>query len=96
MAGVSEERSGTSATRASGVNIRVFWTTLPSGMITALTPLVTGTTTDRPCSTARTRDIANCWYVISLRPKVALLLGTEISWAPSVTVSRAMSSKAAS
>lgn len=61
VAGVCEERSGTLASSAAGVNIAVFCTTLPSGMITALTPLVTGTVTVLLCSTARTRDIASCW-----------------------------------
>ncbi len=61
VAGVCEERSGTFSTRTSGVNIFVWATTSPSGRMTALTPLVTGTTTARLCSTARTRDIASCW-----------------------------------
>ncbi len=39
----------------------VFCVILPSGMMIALTPLVTGTVTVRLCSTARTRDMASCW-----------------------------------
>ena len=35
-------------------------TTEPSGAITPEIPLVDATTTYRPVSTARTRDIANC------------------------------------
>ena len=76
MASVVPERSVTRATIAAGVNKVVSCSTLPSGPITALTPLVAATSTVRPCSTARTREIACCWYVISVKPKVALFVGT--------------------
>ncbi len=61
VAGVSEERRGTFWTRESATNMPVFWVIFPSGMMIALTPLVTGTVTVLLCSTARTRDMASCW-----------------------------------
>jgi hypothetical protein len=67
--------------------------TVPSGAITALTPLVAATSTVRPCSTARTREIACCWYVIWVKPKVALFVGTASTWAPERTLWRTRSSK---
>src|SRR5690606_19317467 len=60
LASVTSARSGTCATRAAGSNSGVLCCTRPSGSTIALTPLVAATTTVRPCSTARTRDIASC------------------------------------
>src|SRR5690606_37852697 len=61
LASVTSARKGTCATRASGTNNGVLCCTRPSGSTIALTPLVAATITARPCSTARSRDIASCW-----------------------------------
>lgn len=60
---------------------------VPSGATMALTPETADTTTDRLCSTARSRDIASCCTLISLSPYQALLVGTTSSSAPSRTAS---------
>jgi hypothetical protein len=78
------------------VNRLVAAVTAPSGAIVALTPLVVTTSTERSCSTARTRDMASCWKVMSVKPKVALLLGTASTCAPASTLSATRSSKAIS
>ena len=41
--GLARSAAAPSATRAAAVNMLVFWAILPSGLMTALTPLVTGT-----------------------------------------------------
>src|SRR5690606_20301126 len=61
LATVVVSRSGSVPTRISEVNSSESRTTLPSGRTMALTPLVAATTAARPCSTARSRDIASCW-----------------------------------
>lgn len=70
------------------VNRPVRATTVPSGLIMALTPTVETWTVDLPCSTARKRDIASCWVDSGVRPNEALLVGMRISSAPSRTPSR--------
>jgi hypothetical protein len=41
-------------------------TSAPSGVMTALMPLVAATRTVRPCSTARRRPMASCWALSPL------------------------------
>ena len=89
-------RSGSSANRVSAVNRAVHCWTTPSGPMTADTPTVETCTVARPCSTARSRDIASCWVDSAVRPKEALFVGTTSSSAPLRTASRTTSSNATS
>src|SRR3546814_540413 len=60
VAGVRSERRAISSVNACAVKISLCWRTSPVGVMIALTPLVAAINTVRPCSTARTRDMANC------------------------------------
>ena len=59
-AGVRSVRTTGPATRWSAVNSAVFSVTEPSGATKPDTPTVETCTTDRPCSMARIREMANC------------------------------------
>lgn len=61
--GVVVSISGTLGVRYPAVNSGMDDSTVPSGRMTVDTPLVEEISTLRPCSTARTRLIACCWYV---------------------------------
>src|SRR4051794_25019296 len=92
VATVSPVRSGRSAVSTSRVKRREVSASDPSGSTRPLTPTVETCTTARPASTARSRDIASCWVLSSVYPKVALLVWTTSRSAPPRTVSRTMSS----
>ena len=55
-------------------------------------PFVAATTSQRPVSIARSRVMANCWSIWSVKMKLALLVWTVISSAPSSSLLRATSS----
>lgn len=59
-ASVSCDRKGSAPDSSADVNSVLDWCALPSGVIRALTPTVDTCTTDRPCSTARSREMASC------------------------------------
>ena len=61
---------------------------MTSGAMTALMPLVAATSTARPCSTARSRDMASCCSGCPVPAYVALLVWTTSSRPPPVTTSR--------
>jgi hypothetical protein len=58
------------------VNNAVLSVTVPSGATNPLTPTVEACTTDRPCSMARIREMANCCSDSAVYPNVALLVWT--------------------
>ena len=57
-----------------------------------LMPLVDGTTTHRPVSMARRREILNCWAGCAVPVKLALLVWTTSTSAPPRTASWTMPS----
>ena len=59
--------------------------TEPSGRITPEMPLVEATASQRPVSIARSRVIANCWSIWSVKMKLALLVCTASMSAPRST-----------
>lgn len=65
---VFSSRSGSFALMTSCVNSLLLCSTVPSGAITALIPLVAAATTARPCSTARSRYMASCCSGWPVRP----------------------------
>src|SRR5262245_6158333 len=67
-ASVYPPRSGAGATIRSRVNSFERSTIEPSGLISALIPLVAAMSIDRPCSTARSREIASCCSVCPVCP----------------------------
>ena len=50
---------------------------MPSGAMNPDTPTVDTWTTERPCSMARSREIANCCSDSAVYPKVALFVWTR-------------------
>src|SRR5829696_9289996 len=85
---VVELRWAICSTNTAGSNRSDDRVTVPSGATIAEIPLVAATATVRPNSTARSRLIASCCSLSSVKPKVALLVWTTIIPAPSSTTSR--------
>ena len=77
--------SATRSTRTSWVRGSETSTTSPSGAMTPVTPFVDATAVQRPVSIARSRVMANCWSIWSVRMNVALLVCTTSSSAPRET-----------
>ena len=63
-------------------------TLLPWGSTTPVMPLVDGTTTQRPVSMARSREMSHCCSGCEVPVKAALLVWTTIICAPPSTARR--------
>ena len=91
-AGVVPSASGTSAERVAGSWNGARATGRPDASAMPLMPFVDGTSTQRPVSMARRREMFHCCVGCDVPVKLALLVCTTSICAPSWTVSRTMPS----